>query len=99
MLFRSLMGHPRSYADFYMGLGLGATISMTIESIVFWLLGSLAKKDALRLRPIIATFAVAYLALAVNSYTFFFLAPVIVEIMIALCLATAIVTAKQGIEA
>jgi hypothetical protein len=87
-------GLPRTYADFYRGLGLGATISMTIEAIVFWQLGSLAKTHALRIRPMVATFALAYLALAVNSWLYFFQAPVVVELLIALSLGLAIYTAK-----
>jgi hypothetical protein len=90
-----LMGHTRSYWDFYRGFGLGATIFLTAEAVLFWQLGSLAKTDAQRLRPILATFLVAYAAMAVNSYAYFFLGPVITEIFIAACLGLAIVTAKS----
>ena len=72
------------------------TISMTAEAIVFWQLGSLAKTHAARLRPIVATIAVAYLVIAVNSWCYFFQAPVIAELLIALCLILAIVTAKPS---
>src|SRR5438132_14350099 len=89
-----LMGHMRSYWGFYRGLGLAVTILLTAEAVVFWQLGSLAKTDARRLRPIIATFLVAYAALAVNSYTYIFIAPVIVEILIAACLGMAIATGE-----
>jgi hypothetical protein len=89
------MGNMRSFWDFYRGLGLGATISLTAEGILFWQLSYLAKTDAKRLRPILATFAVAYTVLAVNSFTYFFLAPVIVELVMALFLVLAIVTAKS----
>jgi hypothetical protein len=91
-----LMGNPRSYFEFYRGLGLGVSIALTAEGIVFWQLAAMAKTDATRLRPIIATFLLAYLALAVNSYEYFFLAPVITEILIAVCLALAIAAAKAG---
>jgi len=94
-----LMGNMRSFWDFYRGLGLGATISLTAEGILFWQLSSLAKTDAKRLRPILTTFAVAYSVLAVNSFTYFFLAPVIVEIVMALFLVLAIVTAKPEARA
>jgi hypothetical protein len=90
-----LMGHMRSFWDFYRGMGLGATISLTAEAVLFWQLGSLAKADPQRLRPIMATFLIAYAVLAVNSYTYFFLPPVIVEILIAACLGLAFVTAKS----
>ena len=90
-----VMGHTRSYWDFFRGFGLGATIWLTAEAVLFWLLGSLAKTDARRLRPILATFLIAYAALAVNSYTYFFAGPVIAEILIAACLGLAMVTAKS----
>ncbi|HEY4011176.1 MAG TPA: hypothetical protein VGM11_13565 [Acidobacteriaceae bacterium] len=89
-----LMGHTRSYADFFRGFGLGFAIFLTAEAVLFWLLGSLAKTDAQRLRPILTTFLVAYAALAANSYAYFFLGPVIAESLIAACLGFAIVTAK-----
>ena len=90
-----LMGHTRSFWDFYRGMGLSVTISLTAEAIVFWQLGSLAKMDARRLLPILVTFLVAYSVLAVNSYAYFFLGPVIAEILIAACLGLAILTAKS----
>ena len=90
-----LMGQMRSFWDFYRGLGLGATISLTAEAVLFWQLGSLAKTDTGQLEPILATFLVAYAVLAVNSYSYFFLGPVIAEILIAACLGLAIVTAKS----
>ena len=90
-----LMGHLRSFWDFYRGLGLGATISLTSESIVFWQLASLAKTEERRLLPILITFTVAYSVLAVNSYAYFFIGPVIVEILIAACLGMAIFTSKS----
>ena len=89
-----LMGNMRSYWEFYRGMGLMVTIFLTFEAVVFWQLSSLARTDAKRMRPILATFAVAYLAMAVNSQIYFFLAPVIVEMMIAILLVLAFVTAK-----
>ncbi len=89
-----LMGHTRSFWEFYRGLGLGITIFLTAEAIVFWQLGTLAKTDARRLRPILCTFSVAYLVLALNSDAYFFAGPVIVEILIAACLGLTIMTAK-----
>lgn len=90
------MGFTRSYWEFYRGMGLGVSIFLTVVAIVFWQLGTLAKTDAARLRPILATFLAAYLVLAVNSYAYFFLGPVIAEILIALCLGMAMITAKPG---
>ena len=90
-----VMGHMRSFWDFYHGLGLGISISLTAEAVLFWQLGSLAKTDAMRLRPILATFLVAYAVFAVNSNAYFFFGPVIAETLIAACLGLAIATAKS----
>lgn len=91
-----LMGNMRSYFEFYRGLGLGVSIALTAEGILFWQLAALSKTAGTRLRPILATFLVAYLALALNSSLYFFWPPVVTEILIALCLGLAIVTAKPA---
>lgn len=90
-----VMGDMRSYWDFYRGMGLAVTICLTAEAVVFWQLSSLAKTDARRLRSILTVFAAAYLVFAVNSYAYFFLGPVITEILIAVFLGLAIVTANS----
>jgi hypothetical protein len=92
----AVMGVMRSYGDFYMGFGLVVSVFLTVEAVVFWQLGSLAKIDAVRLRPVLATFLVGYLGAAVVSYRYFFAAPVITEILIALCLGFAIASAGQA---
>ena len=89
-----IFGSMRSYADFYLGMGLGITIFLTTEAVAFWLLASLAKTDGARLRPILAVFTIGYLAFAVNSAVYFFSGPVITEVLIALCLGMAIITTK-----
>jgi hypothetical protein len=94
-----VMGLTRSYWSFYMGLGLAVSIFLVVEAVVFWQLGSLAKTDSYRLRPIYATFLLGYLALAVNSYQYFFAGPVINEILIALCLGLAFVTSRPALPA
>jgi len=93
-----VFGVTRSYAEFYRGLGLGVTITLTAEGILFWLLGSLAKKYPVELRPILWVFALAYMVFAVNSYTYFFIGPVVAELLIAGCLIGAITTAKPAVS-
>jgi hypothetical protein len=88
------MGANRTLWDFYHGMGLAASIALTAEAVVFWRLSSLAKTFGPQLRPIFATFLLAYLALAVDSTLYFFFAPVIVEGLIAACFLWAIIAAK-----
>jgi hypothetical protein len=89
------MGNMRSFWDFYMGLGLGVTISLTMESVVLWFLAPLAASHGKKLRPALAAFAIGYLMFALNSFRYFFLGPVIAEILIAACLGLAIATTKS----
>jgi hypothetical protein len=90
------LGMSRNFWEFYRGMGLCVSIFLTVEAAVFWALGSVAKRDAVALRPVLAAFVVGYLALAVNSYLYFFFAPVIVEVLIAVCLGLAIISAKRA---
>jgi len=90
------LGFTRTFWQYYRGMGLGVSIFLFAESIVFWQLSTIAKSAAPQLRPIFATFMVAYLVFAVNSYLYFFAAPVIVEILIALCFLWAILAAKPA---
>jgi hypothetical protein len=89
------MGVTRTFWDFYMGFGLAVSVFMTVEAVVFWQLGSLAKTDALRLRPILVAFLIGFLGMAVVSYRYFFAGPVITEVLIAVCLGLAIIAARE----
>lgn len=91
-----VMGLTRSLWHFYHGMGLGITIFLVVEAIVLWLLGNVARDSEADLRPVLAVFVAGYLALAVNSYRFFFPPPVIIEILIAICLVMAIVSARPS---
>jgi hypothetical protein len=88
------LGVTRTFWQYYHGMGLAVSIFLFIESIVFWQLSSIAKSAAAQLRPVFATFLVAYLAMAINSCLYFFIAPVVVESIIALCFLWALVAAK-----
>jgi hypothetical protein len=72
-----VMGFSRSYLDLYDGLGWSASVAMLLESVLLWQLGSLAKGDAARVRPMIAAFAVAALANGLVAWFFIFAVPAI----------------------
>jgi len=86
------MGATRTFWEFHRGLGLAVTIFLTAEAVVFWLLGTLAKRNAMEIRPILAVFAIGYLAFAVDSLVYFFLLPVVFEAVIAACLLMATIS-------
>lgn len=79
----AFMGAVRTYWDFQRGLGLAVTIFLTMEAIVFWLLASVAKRDGRALRPVLAIFALGYLAFAVDSGAYFFTMAAVMEAVIA----------------
>lgn len=91
-----IMGTTRSYWDFTLGYGLAIGLFLLMESVVFWQLGSLAKAGAQSLRPVLATFFAGYLIFAAISCQYFFAAPAITEILIALCLGVAILKSRPG---
>lgn len=89
-----VFGLMRSYSDFYLGMGLGVAIFLTMDALLLWILASMARRDAAQLRPLLAVYALGYLAFAFNSYAFFFAMPVITELLIVAFIIAAIVTAK-----
>jgi hypothetical protein len=91
------MGATRTFWDFHIGMGLAVTIFLTVEAIVFWLLGGVVKQDGARLRPVLAMFALGYLAFAVNSMVYFFPFAAVMEVCIAVCLGLSMVTAKAAV--
>ncbi|WP_035347066.1 LIC_13387 family protein [Edaphobacter aggregans] len=90
-----VMGHIRSMWAFYHGMGLAVTIFLTLEAVVFWLLGNLVRDTKADLRDLLVLFVIGYMALAVNSLRYFFYPPVIVELLIAACLVMAILSIRQ----
>lgn len=89
-------GVTRSFWEYYRGFGLGLTIFLTAEALVFWLLAPLAAQGVKGIRPVLVIFSLAYLAMAINSYVYFFPVPVVVEAVICLCLAGAAASANRA---
>ena len=87
--FPVMGGTVRTFWEFYLGMGLAVSVFLTLESIIFWQLSVLAKRESQQLRPLLATFLAGYVGLALVSARFFFAPPVITEILIAACLGVA----------
>jgi hypothetical protein len=88
------LGNTRTFWDFYMGFGLGVTIFLTMEAVVLWLLAPLTMLYGEKVRPVLIAFAIGYLVFAVNSYRYFFLGPVVAEVLIAVCLFAAVACSR-----
>ena len=89
----AVTGLDRTYWDFYIEFGLGITIFLVVEGVVFWLLGNLAAKGV-AVRPIVAVFCLGYVSLAVLAYLFFFAGPMIFDVLVATLLGLAAFASK-----
>jgi hypothetical protein len=75
-------GFKRTYWDFYFGFGVIISGFLLVQAVVLWQLGSLAKTDALRIRPIVASFFVAFIVNAVLAWKYFFAVPAVMAVAI-----------------
>jgi hypothetical protein len=74
-----------------LGYGLFVAIALLVDAVIFWQLAALARARPDGLRPIVVVFALGYVGLAIVSWRFFFVAPVVTELLIAVCLAAAFI--------
>ncbi len=89
----NFIGSMRSYWDFYFGYGLEAAFFCLLEAVLFWQLASIAKTAPLVIRPIVALFFLANIDHAILVVRYFFITPLVPDILIAACLAFAFMTA------
>ncbi len=82
-------GFSRSYWDFFVGFGLFVSMFLLFSAVLAWQLGGLPQESLASMRGIAWAFAVCFLVVASLSWRFFFPAPVIFSVAIALCLISA----------
>jgi hypothetical protein len=88
-------GFKGTYWDLYFGFGLIIGVFLLVQAVVLWQVASLAKTDAIRVRPIAVSFLVAFAINAALSWKYFFAVPVVLASVIAICLAIALVLAGR----
>lgn len=91
-----VMGSSRTYWDFYFGFGLIVGVHLVVQAVALWQLGTMAKRDASSVRPLIGLFALALVANAILSWMFFFAVPLVLAIAIALVLGLAFVSPQTS---
>ena len=84
-----VMGATRSFWDFFIGYGLTISISGLLQAVVFWQLAGLVKTDPRRMRPIIAAFLLANLGFAILAWKYFFIPPLLGDLLILIALGLA----------
>ena len=80
------MGSLRTYWDFYFGFGLFLTLNLLLISALLWQLASLVTTKPAIARPFIGLFCIAFVAFAILSGLYFFMAPLILEMFVAIIL-------------
>jgi hypothetical protein len=90
-------GTERSYWDFYFGYGLMSAFSVFLEILLFWQLATLARATPARVRPLVALFIFANLVHAALCAKYFFVTPIIPDLVIAGCLGLAFITAREKV--
>ena len=90
-----VMGATRSFWDFFIGYGLTISVSSLLQAVVFWQLAGLAKSDPDRIRPIIAAFLVANLGFAILAWKYFFIPPLLGDLLITIALGLAYLRAGR----
>ena len=90
-----VMGATRSYWDFFIGYGLTISVSELLQAVIFWHLAGLAKTDPRRMRPIIAAFLLANLAFTMLAWRYFFIPPLLGDLLITIALGLAYLRAGR----
>ena len=91
-----VFGVSRTYHDFYIGFGYSLSIYLLLQAVLLWLLASLAKRDLESVRPFIAAFLFASVALVIVSWIFIFPVPAAFSASVTVCLAVAYVLALKS---
>jgi hypothetical protein len=84
-----VQGFNRTYWDFFVGFGLFVTVFLLLAAIMAWLLGGLPPESLARVRGIAWALALCFAAVAVLSWRYFFVIPIVFSIVITVCLISA----------
>jgi hypothetical protein len=79
-------GFKRSYWDFYVGFGLFVSAFLLFSAVFAWQLAGVRPDHFASVRTIAWGFVLCFVAVAALSWKFFFAAPIIFSVVIALCL-------------
>jgi len=83
----------RSYWEMYFGYGLQAAFFCLLEAILFFIFVTVPSSEFHIIQPIIIVFFIANLGHIFLARKYFFITPIIPDVIIAICLALSVVTA------
>jgi hypothetical protein len=79
----------RTYWDFYTGFGVFVTVFLLFTAILTWQLGSQPKEALSTMWVLNWSLAACFMTLTILSWMYFFVVPVALSAVIALCLMCA----------
>jgi hypothetical protein len=91
-----VMGESRTYLDFYRGFGYALSGFLLLQAVVLWQLATLAKADAVNVRPLMLTFFIFALVHATLVWKYFFWLPFSMAAAMAALLGLAFMGARLG---
>jgi hypothetical protein len=89
----NFLGSHRSYWDFYFGYALEAAFICLIEAVLFWQLAGGASTNPLLIRSIAALFILFNTVHVLLAWRYFFITPIIPDLVIIACLGLALLKA------
>jgi hypothetical protein len=84
-----VLGFNRTYWDFFVGAGFSAGVLYLFAAILAWQLARLPAETLALMRVTAWAFAVCFAAVAVVSWVYLFIIPVVFSIAITVCLTAA----------
>lgn len=84
-----VQGFSRTYWDLFVAAGFSVGVFYLFAAILAWQLGGLPGKTLAVMRVTLWAFAVCFAAIAVVSWSYLFILPIVVSILITVCLAAA----------
>ncbi len=79
-------GMQRTYWDFYVGFGLFVTVLLLLAAAIAWQLGGLPAPALAQVHSVAWLLTLAFAAVLVLSWRYFFLAPMVFSAVILVCL-------------
>ena len=88
-IYFEVQGFHRTYWDLFVAGGLCAGVFFLFAAILAWQLGGLPAETLARMRGVAWAFALSFAAIALVSWMYLFLVPIIFSIVITACLTSA----------
>ena len=84
-----VQGFSRTYWDLFLAAGFSVGVFYLFAAVLAWQLGSLPAESLAVMRTTVWAFALAFAAITVVSWTYLFILPIVLSILITACLTAA----------